>query len=121
MVTKPATPTDPMRAATEAAAPLVPLQPHIASRILFLRDQRVMLDADLAVLYGVETKILVQAIKRNAERFPADFMFQFSSEEFLVLRSVCDLKTRRAGWQGWSSLCALCVHRAGRGDAVVCA
>jgi hypothetical protein len=76
-----------MSTATPSAAPLLPLQPHIASRILFLRDQRVMLDADLAILYGVETKVLVQAIKRNAERFPADFMFQLSAEEFAVLRS----------------------------------
>ena len=76
-----------MSTTTPSATPLLPLQPHIASRILFLRDQRVMLDADLAILYGVETKVLVQAIKRNAERFPADFMFQLSAEEFAVLRS----------------------------------
>ncbi len=64
-----------------------PLEPHIASRILLLREQRVMLDADLATLYGVETRVLVQAIKRNAVRFPADFMFQLSAEEFANLRS----------------------------------
>lgn len=64
-----------------------PLEPHIASRILALREQRVMLDADLALLYGVETRVLVQAIKRNAARFPADFMFQLSAEEFANLRS----------------------------------
>ena len=73
-----------MSAATAVGAAL---QPHIESRILSLREQRVMLDADLATLYGVETKVLVQAIKRNAERFPADFMFQLSAEEFSVLRS----------------------------------
>ena len=64
-----------------------PLEPHIASRILLLREQRVMLDADLATLYGVETRVLVQAIKRNAARFPADFMFQLNKEEFSNLRS----------------------------------
>lgn len=64
-----------------------PLEPHIAGRILLLREQRVMLDADLATLYGVETRVLVQAIKRNAARFPADFMFQLSAEEFANLRS----------------------------------
>ena len=64
-----------------------PLQPAIQSRILSLREQRVMLDADLAQLYGVETRVLVQAIKRNAARFPADFMFQLSPEEFANLRS----------------------------------
>ena len=46
-----------------------------------------MLDAELAALYGVETKVLVQAIKRNLERFPADFMFQLDAEEFAALRS----------------------------------
>lgn len=64
-----------------------PLQPHVARHILLLRDQRVMLDAELAALYGVETKVLVQAIKRNRERFPVDFMFQLSAEEFANLRS----------------------------------
>lgn len=63
------------------------LAPHIASRILALREQRVMLDADLALLYGVETRVLVQAVKRNAARFPQDFMFQLSREEFVNLRS----------------------------------
>ncbi|MEN9374290.1 MAG: hypothetical protein RIR79_1842 [Pseudomonadota bacterium] len=63
------------------------IQPHIAHHIVLLRDQRVMLDSDLAVLYGVETKVLVQAVKRNIERFPADFMFQLSKEEWVALRS----------------------------------
>ena len=63
------------------------LQPVIQSRILALREQRVMLDADLAQLYGVETRVLVQAVKRNLARFPADFMFQLSAEEFAALRS----------------------------------
>jgi hypothetical protein len=63
------------------------LQPIIDSRILTLRDQRAMLDADLAELYGVATKVLVQAVKRNLARFPADFMFQLSAEEFANLRS----------------------------------
>jgi hypothetical protein len=63
------------------------LQPAIQSRILELREQRVMLDADLAQLYGVPTKVLVQAVKRNLARFPSDFMFQLTSEEFAVLRS----------------------------------
>lgn len=51
------------------------------------RDQRVMLDADLAELYGVQTKVLVQAVKRNLSRFPEDFMFQLSAQEFAALRS----------------------------------
>jgi hypothetical protein len=68
----------------ETAAPHPPL---IQSSILTLRDQRVMLDADLAALYGVATKVLVQAVKRNSKRFPADFMFQLTVEEFANLRS----------------------------------
>ncbi len=56
-------------------------------RILTLRHQRVLLDADLAVLYGVATKVLLQAIRRNPERFPEDFMFQLNNQEFADLRS----------------------------------
>ena len=63
------------------------LQPLIGSRILTLREQRVVIDADLAELYGVQTRVLVQAVKRNLSRFPADFMFQLSTEEFANLRS----------------------------------
>jgi len=58
----------------------VPTQP-IESRILVMRGHRVMLDGDLARLYGVEVKALNQAVRRNLERFPADFMFQLSWEE----------------------------------------
>ena len=64
-----------------------PLQPLIQSRILSLRNQRVVLDADLAQLYGVETRAVVQAVKRNAQRFPADFMFQLNADEWESLRS----------------------------------
>ena len=72
----------------QPSVPTVPaLQPHIARHILSLRDQRVMLDSDLAALYGVETKVLVQAIKRNSERFPGDFMFQLDAPEWASLRS----------------------------------
>ena len=74
-------------------------QPHIARHILSsLRDQRVMLDAELAALYGVETKVLVQAIKRNVERFPADFMFQLTAEEYSALMS--QFVTSNAGQGG---------------------
>jgi ORF6N domain-containing protein len=54
----------------------------IASKIYLLRKQKVMLDKDLAELYGVETRVLVQAVKRNIDRFPSDFMFQLEKEEF---------------------------------------
>ena len=62
-------------------------QQNIQSKILTFREQQVMIDLDLAELYGVETKVLNQAVKRNIERFPEDFMFQLSNEEFSVLRS----------------------------------
>jgi len=60
---------------------------EIPARILTIRGQRTMLDSDLAALYGVQTKVLVQAVKRNISRFPSDFMFQLSSDEFSALRS----------------------------------
>ena len=67
---------------------LVPLHGHgIADRILVIRDQRVMLDADLAELYGVPTKRFNEQVKRNLERFPVDFMFQLTADEFRSLRS----------------------------------
>ena len=55
---------------------------NIENLILNIRDKQVMLDRDLARLYGVETKVLNQAVKRNIERFPEDFMFQLNKEEF---------------------------------------
>ena len=58
---------------------------QVQRRILFLRGHKVMLDSDLAELYGVETKVLGQAVRRNAERFPEDFMFQLTWEESLEL------------------------------------
>lgn len=61
---------------------MLPLQP-IENLIHVIRGQQVMLDGDLARLYGVETKVLNQAVKRNIERFPDDFMFQLTKEEFL--------------------------------------
>ena len=63
------------------------LEPVIQSRILALREQRVMLDADLAQLYGVQTRVLIQAVKRNLTRFPSDFMFQLTAVEWADLRS----------------------------------
>jgi hypothetical protein len=59
---------------------------RIEQAILQVRGHRVMLDADLAALYGIETGALVRAVKRNAYRFPEDFMFQLSSQEFENLR-----------------------------------
>ena len=63
------------------------LSEQIGSRILTIRGQRVMLDSDLATLYGVPTKALNQAIKRNPDRFPPDFMFQTTEQEVSFLKS----------------------------------
>jgi hypothetical protein len=65
---------------------IVPPQ-RIEQSIFLIRGQKVMLDADLAALYQVSTKVLNQAVKRNEDRFPADFMFQLTPEEFTALRS----------------------------------
>jgi len=59
----------------------------IASRIYFVRGQKVMLDRDLAELYGVQAKVLKQAVRRNINRFPFDFMFELTKEELEDWRS----------------------------------
>jgi hypothetical protein len=73
-------------ARTKTAKSIIPVE-RIASRIYLIRSQKVMLDADLAALYGVETKVFNQAVRRNMDRFPEDFMFQLSAEEAAALRS----------------------------------
>jgi hypothetical protein len=74
---------------------LVPLD-RIVPSIVYFRGHRVMLDTDLAALYGVETKVLNQAVRRNRERFPSDFMFQLTDDEAASLRSqIVTLKNRR--------------------------
>lgn len=60
---------------------------NIIGRIFFIRGEKVILDRDLALLYGVETRALKQAVKRNLKRFPSDFMFTLSSAEFKNWRS----------------------------------
>jgi phage regulator Rha-like protein len=60
---------------------------RVANKIYAIRDTRVMLDRDLAELYGVETKALKQAVRRNTRRFPEDFMFELTKEEFTNWRS----------------------------------
>lgn len=59
----------------------------VVSMIYWIRNEKVMLDRDLAKLYGVETKVLKQAVKRNIERFPQDFMFVLNNQEFTKWRS----------------------------------
>lgn len=68
---------------------LVPVE-RIENAILFIREHKVMLDADLAKLYGVNVKRLNEAVRRNRDRFPDDFMFQLTEEEFSALRHQID-------------------------------
>ena len=65
---------------------LIPAE-RIENKILLIRGEKVMLDKDLARLYRVETRALIQAVKRNMERFPEDFMFQLTKKEFHILMS----------------------------------
>jgi hypothetical protein len=69
----------------------------LSTRILSIRGHRVMLDADLAELYGVPTKRLNEAVRRNAARFPEDFMFQLTAEEAETLRSQFATSNGRGG------------------------
>jgi phage regulator Rha-like protein len=76
------------------AADLIP-QEIIESKILLIRGERVMLDSDLAALYDVETKHLKRAVRRNSTRFPEDFMFQLTQQEYNSLR--CQIGTLKRG------------------------
>jgi hypothetical protein len=69
-----------------ACMPTVPAD-QIVQSILILRGHRVILDSELAALYGVATKVLLQAVKRNSERFPEDFMLRLTTREWELLRS----------------------------------
>ncbi len=75
---------------------LMPVE-GIASKIYLIRDVKVMLDRDLAELYGVETRNLIQAVKRNSDRFPQDFMFQLNQDEFSSLRSQIVISKGKGG------------------------
>ncbi len=68
----------------------VPALKHVTQQIFNMRGQRVILDSDLAQLYGVPTKVLNQAVKRNRARFPEDFVFQLISEEKTEVVTNCD-------------------------------
>jgi hypothetical protein len=89
-------------------ASIIPTE-RIERSILLIRGQRVILDSDLAELYGVPTKRLNEQIKRNADRFPEDFMFQLSKGEHTALRS--QFATSKTGRWG-ASISLLCLHRA---------
>lgn len=72
-----------------AATALVPAE-YVVRAILVLRGQRVLIDADLAELYGVPTRVLNQAVRRNRARFPADFMFRLNAREKSEVITNCD-------------------------------
>lgn len=82
---------------------------EIVNKIYFIRGQKVMLDRDLAEMYGIETKQLKRQVKRNLDRFPEDFMFQLSEVELKILRSQFGTlqywrltKTYFSSWKNWS-------------------
>jgi hypothetical protein len=77
----------------------------IQNKIYEIRGQRVMLDFDLAMLYSVETRVLNQAVKRNSERFPEDFMFQLTKGEFEILKSqmVTSIVDENQAYSNWKS------------------
>ena len=72
---------------------------EIKSKILFIRERKVMLDRDLAEMYGIETRALTQAVRRNLNRFPKDFMFVLEEQEFnlLISQSVISKSIGRGG------------------------
>ena len=84
-------------------AALIPVE-RIERSIFLIRGHKVLLDSDLAALYDVETKRLVEAVKRNIDRFPADFMLQLTKDEFAVLRSQIATSNMKSGRGGRRSL-----------------
>lgn len=93
----------------------------VARRIFSIRGENVMLDSDLAQLYGVETKVLKQQVKRNIQSFPEDFMFELTAEEFEHLRS--QIVTSRHGGARYLPMaftdCAFAKPSAKRGHGVL--
>jgi hypothetical protein len=71
--------------------------PEIAELIHYIRGHRVMLDEDLARIYGVETRIVTRAVRRNLDRFPEDFMFQLKDQEVTNLRSQIGISSEKHG------------------------
>jgi hypothetical protein len=78
---------------------LILKEENLINRIYFIRGEKVMLDFDLALLYGVETRALKQAVKRNIERFPSDFMFELTEKEIetMVSQFVIPSKSKLGG------------------------
>ena len=81
----------------QKALDLVP-EKQILKIILVIRGEKVILDSDLAALYGVETRRLNEQVRRNIDKFPEDFMFQLTKEKFSILKS--QIATSSSGWGG---------------------
>jgi hypothetical protein len=79
---------------------MTPAEGEIVSKIVPLRERKVLLDFQLAPLYGVSTGTLMQAVKRNSRRFPADFMFRLSEQEVANLKSQTVISSSGKGWGG---------------------
>ena len=107
---------------------LIPTPENVVQLVFFIRGEKVLLDADLAMLYGVEPRVLNQAVARNRKRFPADFMFQLSPREYDALTSqivISDKDDARAAsalrsqivisekGRGRTLLPPVCLYRAG--------
>ena len=94
---------------------IVVRQEVIEKIIYMIRGHKVMLDSDLAEMYGVPTRRLTEQVKRNISRFPADFMFQLTSEETKNLRSQIAI-SKFGPWR--TQISSLCFHRAGSCDVI---
>jgi len=76
---------------------IIPKPENLATLVFFIRGEKVLLDSDLADLYGVEARVLNQSVARNRKRFPDDFMFQLTAEEWTALRSQIVMSNARGG------------------------
>ena len=98
MATRKTTPKAAVAAtATATATATVPQAQHLAKLVHAVRHEKVLIDTDLAQLYGVETGALNRAVKRNASRFPADFMFQLTAQEWDDLRCQTGISSAHGG------------------------
>ena len=86
-----------LRNVTKKTNPLIPVE-RVENVIFLLRGRKIIIDSDLAELYGVSTSRLNEQVKRNIQRFPADFMFQLNKDEFANLKS--QFATSSSGWGG---------------------
>jgi hypothetical protein len=88
---------------------------NVAQLVFFVRGEKVMLDVDLAKLYGVEPRVLNQSVARNRQRFPADFMFQLSAKEFEALTSQIVISDKHDAREAFSLRSQIVISKKGRG------